>query len=443
MRRAAAVLGLLLGCFLSGPGMAAAQKQDPSSVSKERETIRKQLEALKKDIARSEGRQASAADALKKSEAAISDANRRLAELDQAQKKVTAALDQQTQQLKTQEQQLGARQQQLGELLRSQMTAAGGLSPWGALLSGNDPQESQRNLQYVGYISRARAEAVESLQHELERINQLRASTQAKRDELAALAEEAKKQRETRVRQTEERRKVLRKISSDLTQQQKQAANLVRDEKRLTEVIDRLTKMLAQQAEARARAQRAEAARRAALARREAERQAERHAQASGKLPSATPAPEPAREAAVAQNALLPDPSLSGQFVKLKGRLSLPVRGSVVGRFGQKRDEGGAWRGVFIRASEGTNVHAVAPGKIVFADWMRGFGNLLIIDHGSQYLTIYANNQAILRQVGDDIQPGDVVAQVGSTGGQSESGLYFEIRHQGQPVDPMAWARLR
>lgn len=436
MRQAAVLLGVVLGLGLGGPGTAAAQKQDPAAVAKERASIRKQLDALKKDIARSEGQQAHASDALKKSEAAISEANRRLAELDKEQKRVAAELATQTRQLDVQEKQLAARQQQLGELLRGQLTA-GGLSPWGALLSGNDPQESQRNLQYLGYISRARAEAVESLQRELAQINQLRQDTQAKRDALASLAEEAKKQRETRVRQSAERRKVLTRISADLSRQQKQAANLVRDEKRLTEVIDRLTKLLAQQAEARAREQRAEAARRAALAR----QAAERNAQASGKLPAPPPAPE--REAAVAQNALLPDPSLSGQFVKLKGRLSLPVRGSVMGRFGQKRDEGGAWRGVFIRANEGTNVHAVAPGKIVFADWMRGFGNLLIIDHGSQYLTIYANNEAILRHVGDDIQAGDVVAQVGATGGQSESGLYFEIRHQGKPIDPMSWARLR
>lgn len=85
----------------------------------------------------------------------------------------------------------------------------------------------------------------------------------------------------------------------------------------------------------------------------------------------------------------------------------------------------------------------MAAGKVVFADWLRGFGNLLIIDHGSQYLSIYGNNQSVLRHVGDDVKGGDIVANVGATGGQSESGLYFELRHQGAPFDPLRWASLR
>jgi septal ring factor EnvC (AmiA/AmiB activator) len=145
----------------------------------------------------------------------------------------------------------------------------------------------------------------------------------------------------------------------------------------------------------------------------------------------------------VARNDDVPDASLSGQFEKLRGRLRLPVRGDVVGRFGSPRGEGGSWRGVFIRAGEGTTVHAVAPGKVVFADWLRGFGNLVIVDHGSQYLSIYGNNQSILKHVGDSISSGDVIANVGATGGQSESGLYFELRFRGAPFDPLKWTALR
>jgi septal ring factor EnvC (AmiA/AmiB activator) len=98
---------------------------------------------------------------------------------------------------------------------------------------------------------------------------------------------------------------------------------------------------------------------------------------------------------------------------------------------------------VFIRAGEGATVHAVAPGKVVFADWLRGFGNLVIVDHGSQYLSIYGNNQSILKHVGDSISSGDVIANVGATGGQSESGLYFELRFRGAPFDPLKWTALR
>ena len=88
-------------------------------------------------------------------------------------------------------------------------------------------------------------------------------------------------------------------------------------------------------------------------------------------------------------------------------------------------------------------VRAIAKGRVVFAEWMRGFGNLLIIDHGDAYLSIYGNNEALLKQVGQAVQGGDTVATVGNTGGNPESGLYFEIRRQGQPIDPLSWATLK
>ncbi len=139
----------------------------------------------------------------------------------------------------------------------------------------------------------------------------------------------------------------------------------------------------------------------------------------------------------------LPDASIKGNFVDLRGRLNLPARGELAGRFGQARAGGGTWRGVFIRAPEQTPVRAVAAGTVVFSGWLRGFGNLLIVDHGSEYLTVYGNNEAILKEVGDKVNAGETIASAGSSGGQPESGIYFEVRHRGAPVDPLLWARLR
>jgi septal ring factor EnvC (AmiA/AmiB activator) len=111
-------------------------------------------------------------------------------------------------------------------------------------------------------------------------------------------------------------------------------------------------------------------------------------------------------------------------------------------RFGQNREDGGpAWKGLFIRARQGNEVRSVGSGKVAFADWLRGFGNLLIIDHGQGYLSLYSNNESLYKQPGDPVKAGDVVATVGSTGGQNEPGLYFELRHQGKPFDPLAWVR--
>jgi septal ring factor EnvC (AmiA/AmiB activator) len=98
---------------------------------------------------------------------------------------------------------------------------------------------------------------------------------------------------------------------------------------------------------------------------------------------------------------------------------------------------------LFIRTGTGSDVKAVANGRVVFAEWMRGFGNLLIIDHGDSYLSIYGNNESLLKQVGEAVKGGETVATVGNSGGNLESGLYFELRHQGQPIDPMKWASLK
>jgi septal ring factor EnvC (AmiA/AmiB activator) len=129
-------------------------------------------------------------------------------------------------------------------------------------------------------------------------------------------------------------------------------------------------------------------------------------------------------------------------FHRLKGKLALPLTGEILHKFGQNRDGGGpAWKGLFIRARQGQEVRAVGSGRIAFADWLRGFGNLLIVDHGDGYLSLYSNNESLYKQPGEPVRAGDVVAAVGATGGQDEPGLYFELRHQGKPFDPLTWIR--
>ncbi|HBH02341.1 MAG TPA: peptidase M23, partial [Candidatus Rokubacteria bacterium] len=120
--------------------------------------------------------------------------------------------------------------------------------------------------------------------------------------------------------------------------------------------------------------------------------------------------------------------NVGGAFAALRGQLRLPVKGAIAGRFGSPRAEGGAsWKGVFIRAAEGAEVKAVAGGAVVFADWLRGFGNLLIIDHGDDFLSVYGNNESLLAAVGASVKSGESVATVGNSGGNPDSGLYFEL----------------
>jgi len=116
----------------------------------------------------------------------------------------------------------------------------------------------------------------------------------------------------------------------------------------------------------------------------------------------------------------------------------------VAARFGARREEGALfWKGMFIRAPAGAKVRAVAAGVVAFADWLRGYGQLLIIDHDDGFLSIYGNNQSLLAQVGQQVGAGAPVATVGNSGGYAESGLYFELRHKGQAFDPGKWLAAR
>ena len=140
----------------------------------------------------------------------------------------------------------------------------------------------------------------------------------------------------------------------------------------------------------------------------------------------------------------IPTPAGSMPFAQARGKLPLPVSGPIRARFGSQRGSDGRlkWDGLLIAASEGTRVHAVHGGRVVFADWLRGSGLLLILDHGNGYLSLYGHNQSLLREVGSWVQPGEAIATVGNSGGLGEPALYFSIRHRGQPLDPAVWCML-
>lgn len=133
-------------------------------------------------------------------------------------------------------------------------------------------------------------------------------------------------------------------------------------------------------------------------------------------------------------------PRLDEDFSKVKGKLAWPVKGRVAQKFGSARP-GGFWDGVLIDAKEGQDIRAVAKGKVVFADWLRGYGLLIIIDHGEGYMTLYAFNQSLFKRAGELVDAGDVIAYVGKSGGRSRAGLYFGIRKLGVPVNPDSWCK--
>ncbi len=137
-------------------------------------------------------------------------------------------------------------------------------------------------------------------------------------------------------------------------------------------------------------------------------------------------------------------PGSSQPFAGMQGKLLLPVEGRISHRFGNQRNQGKLkWQGIFIDATKGESVYAVHYGRVVFSDWLRGFGLLMIINHGEGYMSLYGHNQALFRETGDWVSAGEKIAAVGDSGGQDKTGLYFEIRIDGKPNNPQNWCVAR
>jgi septal ring factor EnvC (AmiA/AmiB activator) len=432
--------GALGGLAVSGAVWATtaeiAAKQ--AQAVRERVELRARIEILQKELDEREARRKEASDALQVSEAAISVITRRLSELATQLRQAQADLDELQIQFKRQFGILVMRRDELSNQLRKQYSS--GLSPWTALLSGDDPQQIGRDLTYLDYISRARSAAVTAVKQEIDRLAELEAKTELRRQDVVRLVQETTEQKTLLEVQKKERATVLARIEGQLQAQRVEAATLGRDDKRLSNLVDDLAGQLQAAREAAENARKAEVARQAEQARQE--EQARRQAQEENRVKEANQAKE--RKEAQAKAAAAASARASESQVEsgaigagLKPGLRWPVKGQVMARFGTDRPEGGVWRGVLLRATEGASVQVVASGTVIYANWLRGFGNLIIIDHGQQYLTVYAYNQSLLKQVGDTVKTGETIALAGSTGGQVDSALYFEVRHRGSAVDPV------
>ena len=380
---------LLLALALSGANPAH------SADKAELDALHSRIEALKRNLADAEENRTEASDALRASEQGVSEANRVLHNIAAQQRTVRADLIRVGEQSRALEAGIAAQQRQLGQLLAMRY-ASGQQDYLRLLLSGRDPNQTARDLHYYSYISRAQAEFIRALRSNLDGLAQLAREARGKSAELAGLEAQQREGRKELLAQQAERRKVLAKLAKQIRTQNREIKSLERDEARLSRLVEELGKMISPGAAGR-------------------------------------------------RNEKLPETGVdAGAFASQKGKLRLPARGELINQFGTPRSDSGlTWKGLFIRSASGQEVRAVAAGRVVFAEWMRGFGNLMIIDHGQSYLTIYGNNEALLKQVGDAVKTGDTVATVGNSGGNADSGLYFEIRYQGKAFDPLRWVSLK
>ena len=413
------VVALLFLGGASPSAIAANGKTEPptrAEVAEKKDDLKEiqgQIKALQKGVAEARDKRSDAADKLKRIEQEISATQRSLHDLAQQRSKLQASLTSLVAQSRELETRLSHQHEQLGRLVYRQYLQ-GNPDSLRLLLNGTNPNQTSRDLYYLGAVGRSRSELLQEIENTLQRKQALATDAKERAGELAANEDEQRRQHEKMLAQREQRRVVLDTISSRIADQQREISNLKRDEKQLSQLIARLAKAIAAKP-----APRREPAR-------------------SAPAPSAPPP-----QAGIHNDATPEAEQSSSAFAQLKGRLRLPVRGVVSNRFGAARQEGSAWKGLFIRADQGSEVKAIANGEVVFSDWMRGFGNLLIVDHGGKYLSIYGNNEAVLKQTGDTVRGGDAIASVGNSGGNPESGLYFELRYQGQPLDPLKWVNLK
>jgi len=364
-----------------------------SSEQEQLENLRNRINALKHDFDKTNESKSEAADALRESELSISDSNRKLNDLAQQQNEASHSLSQLQKQSKQLEKSIRDEQSLLSKLLYQQYL--GGKQEYLKLLLNNhDPNQVARELHYYDYIARSRAAWLKTMRDNLNKLHDVTLQTRDKAVEIATLQDDERSQRKTLDNEKRLRQQTLTKVALQLKQQRREMGRLQRDENRLSKLIERLSKMLSRP-----------------------------------------------QEKNIARNEALPSSIFDGKpFQELKGRLALPVKGDITNKFGSTRPESTVqWKGLFLRASPSQPVKAVAAGRVVFADWLRGFGNMLIVDHGKGYMSLYGYNESIFKRVGDTVKGGETISSVGDSGGNEESGLYFELRHEGIPLDPMKW----
>lgn len=412
----------LVGSSFSNASFAAKKidvaKEDLSD-------LHEKIQALKKELDSNQAAHKDASDELKSSETAISSANKKLHDINQQQKQNKNTLNTLKKQSLNLNENLGQQQQQLSKLLRQQYMH-GGQSYSQLILQNKNPSEIARDVKYFSYIAKEHAKVIDNMQGSLIKVKALNKKTAATLQEVADLKAKQEAEKKELEQQKQQKSKVVNTLSKQISAQRSEIDKLKRDEKSLSNLVERLAKIIPKTMPKKTKK----------IAKKK-QRNIENNAP---EVPSQTIE----KNEETPTNAYSGDAYSGSNFSALKGKLRLPVRGDVTNRFGAARaDTGVSWKGLFIKAAEGNDVKSVADGRVVFADWMRGFGNMIIVDHGSGYMSLYGNNQAVLKSVGEVVNAGDSIASVGNSGGNESNGLYYELRRQSKPFDPMSWSVIR
>ncbi|MCP4431082.1 MAG: peptidoglycan DD-metalloendopeptidase family protein [Gammaproteobacteria bacterium] len=253
------------------------------------------------------------------------------------------------------------------------------------LFSQKDPAALQRNLIYYQYFSNARVNLIDEIENSIEAILSTESKIGAEKQKLDQNFQILKQQKSKLDKDSNKRKTIINSLGKQIKKQGGQLNQLEDEAKQLQNLIDSISDILTE----------------------------------------------------------IPEPDLDRKaFAKLRGKLAWPVKGKLKRMFGRQKPLSNLrWQGVVIEAPSGRHVHAVSHGRVAFADWLRGLGNLIIVDHGNSYLSLYGHNESLFKKAGDWVEPGDIIGSVGNSGGQSRPALYFEIRKKGKPQNPSKWCK--
>jgi septal ring factor EnvC (AmiA/AmiB activator) len=400
---AATVLAVVIGAI------GNVDAQSSRDTQRKLERIKRELADVAAERRRIEGQRGAASTQLRAVDEQLGHSGRVLSETESSLARQQASLAQLQQRRDALQSTLGARRVELASLLRAAYTV-GTAAPLKLMLAQDRVADANRVLTWHRYLQRERVQRIAELTAQLRELDTLEQQIVQQRSALDAARQQQREQLAQLQRDRSTRAQTVAQLEQRYRDRRSREQALGSDAKSLERLLAQLRAAAAREAERRAAAARA--------------------ARTASK-PGSSGKPRPVA------------PVIANAAPIQVGGLGWPLSGTLLAGYGGTLPDGGSSSGLLIGANAGATVKAVANGKVVFADWMNGYGLILIIDHGNGYMSLYAHNEALLRDAGDDVKRGDPVASVGNSGNQSRPGLYFELRRNGQPVNPGTWLQQR
>lgn len=434
-----ALIVLALTCLLN-PAFADERAQTQQQL----DAARKDVTELKKRLGELQQEKSGVQKDLRGTETEMGKLEKQVEALQKEQKKTESEL-QRLDQEKKKLQSARVEQQRLIAIQARAAYQSGREEYLKLLLNQQNPEKFARTLTYYDYLSQARLAQLHGFNETLRQLANVEKDIDLQQAQLLVQRSTLDSQREELDKVRQERQQALAKLNQDVKARDQKLQARQQEQADLANVLKTIEETLARQAR-----EAEEARQKALIAQQEAEkqRQREEQARALAKNSSSKKSAEDDDEAPVKRPVKAPGVLVSsagvsygGPFAEARGKLPWPVDGRLLARFGETRgdDARTKWDGVMISAAAGSQVHAVHGGRVVFADWLRGAGLLVILDHGNGFLSLYGHNQSLLKDAGDVVKAGEAISTVGNSGGQDTPALYFAIRQQGRPSDPAQW----